>query len=599
MATLAMSPEEEERDRLERVGALGMVAGGARGRSARPGAGGGTGGTGPAGGAFVGLDKFAAANESSTQALGDKVVGSVGQAGTDARSALGQSVQDFDRDVGLKRVDFSTPLINRFYQDPSALAKDTEARTAFEKMRDASYTGPRLLEETGSFGNTVAKLGEAERTRELAGSDRGVSELSDKSVQGPRSSGGRSLDTALLLGDSTLRGRLNTARDDLGKLGGEYESASNAAAERGTQAAKTTDQTRTDTRQAITTAQNAFRDALDANVAQKRLESFYRAVNAQDALKGYNSTPGYVTQPMPQQGGLDPGLANLTPADIAALQALPPADLARLQQQRQQQLAQERANAPRAALPTTGVAGRYYAGNDPTQPEFRDGAVAGNVPEFIHNSGGEQMLPGFRDYVGRSLSRAPTAQELADLGITPQDWAELAPLAPVVPIAEASAMGTSNVNPYSFLEDYQSRIGDLSRFATIANPNVTIQRENLSSADDYARAGALEQLAGQELAQRILDPAQAGMAGTADLDLVSFDKAAANRARNDAIAALMERAGMHVAGNARSGSDSFLKQYGWSLNPLDPRFAAYSGAGVGGNVLAGLSERGERKAEGR
>lgn len=518
MAILAARPEDEEQVLRERMGALAPDAAG----GAAMGGGSGSrrfGNAGPAlptqrgGSPFVSFDKYVAANQGATQALGDKVVGQVNQAGTDARNALGQGVQAFNQAADAGEVRSDAGLLKRL-EDPFTLTTSMPDLQAFTRMRDASYTGPRALEERPEYEGISKALADARETSELAKSEGGLGELSDKVVTGQRTAGGRALDTNLLLTDQNLRGRLDSARQGLEGLAGEVETASKGAQERAAAAQKTTDATREQTRGALTSAQQAFEKQLDDKVERSRLEAFYRAVNAQNALRNYN-----------------PGLTN---------------------------------------LPTAGAAGRYYDANDPTQGGFRDAAIKGNVPEFIHGGSGQAALPGFEQYVGQNLSRAPTLQELADLGISPQQWAELAPLFPVVPLAQAAAMGTNNVNPYAFLEAYGQGIGDLSRFAHIDNPNATITRENLSSPDDYARAAALAQLAGPELAQFILDPAQAERAGTANLDLVNFDVAAANAARNAALGSLAQRAGVHVAGNARSGGDTFWKKFNTAMfDPLN------------------------------
>lgn len=556
MATLRdLSPEEQEQDEQRRMQGLGSLAGPSRNLAAgRPSSGPmGGGGIGPAGGGgFVGLDRYRAANESATTELGNKVVGSVEQSGADARTALGKASADFNAGVGAGEVRADSGLLSRLSSDPTRITGSTADLGRFTRMRDASYTGPRQLDEVESYGGAQEAIGKAAETRELSGTDQGVSQLSDRSVTGERTTGGRSFDTALLLGDPTLRGRLNTARDGLGTLEGERDAASQSAITRAGEAQQTTDATREQTRGALTSASTAFEQQLEQRLKLNRDEATARANAAQQQLAlGQNNT----------------------------------------------------------SLPTAGAAGRYYDSNDPTQGQYADRAAVGaaadpglerallaywatpegraaldarlqtpeglaqfaqgmnarNVPEFIHNTGGQQMLAGFNAFLPTRAGPAPGAQALADLGIAPQQWAALSNLAPVGELANAAAMGTSNVNPYAYVEDYESRVGDLGRFITRQDPNATINRENSASAGDYSRAAALEQLAGPELARRVLDPAQAGRAGTANLDLIDFDLGGAANARASALESLYNRTGAHVAGNARSGGNTFLKDFGVPL----------------------------------
>src|SRR5262245_568980 len=92
MASLQVRPEDEEQEQLERLGALGPQATGALSRPTR--FGGGTGAALPnqrGGSPFVGFDKYVAANQGATQALGQKVEGVVTGAGQTARDALGRA----------------------------------------------------------------------------------------------------------------------------------------------------------------------------------------------------------------------------------------------------------------------------------------------------------------------------------------------------------------------------------------------------------------------------------------------------------------------------------------------------------------------------
>lgn len=552
MATLReLSPEEQEQDEQRRQQGLTSLAGPSRNLSAgRPSsAGGGMGGIGPAGGGgFVGLDRYRAANESATSELGNKVVGSVEQSGADARSALGRASSDFNQNVNAGEVRADTGLLARLNSNPNSITGNANDLSRFTRMREASYGGPSTLEETTSFGAAQDALGKAEQTRELSGSDQGITQLSDQSVTGPRTTGGKSFDTALLLGDTSLRGRLNTAREGLGTLGGERDAASQAALTRAGEARTTTDATREQTQSALGSASTAFEAQLEERLKQQRDEATARA--------------------------------NATRQQLAATQSA-------------------------SLIPTAGAAGRYYPGNDPTQGAFTDrgGAQstqddvlaralqarwatpagmaelqallqqpeqaarftaamnARDVPEFIHNTGGQQQLPGFNAYLPTRAGPQPGAQALGDLGLRPEQLAQLRDLAPVSEMANASAFGTSNVNPYSFLEDYETRVGDLGRFISARDPNAELVRENTATSGDYSRAAALEQLAGPALARRVLDPAQAARAGTGSLDLVDFDLAGAQNARAQALEALARRTDATIRGNARSGGDTFLKKY--------------------------------------
>lgn len=556
MASLMMSPEDEERDLEERLSilspnSLASSAPMTGGRPSRQGPLPGAGGLGArGGGGFVGLDQYAAANQGTTQQFGDRVVGSVEKAGSDARGAIGSAVSGFNSAVDQGEVRDDQALRSRLSSDAAGLSKDTPSAQRLKLMRDAVYSGPSTLEETSGFSGAQTALRSARDTGELASSDSGLAELSDKSVTGNRTAGGRSFDTQLLLGNQDLRGRLDTARTGIGALEGELDAASSQSQQRAQTARTTTDATRTATRGAIGDAQTEFERALDQRTAQLREQATNRSNAAAATLAGFR---------------------------------------------------------PAEALPTAGQSGRYYAGNDPTQPAYADrgaapagppvdpgfeqalqqywstpagraaldallatpegsaqfaqGMARRDVPEFIHRGAGQGMLPEFQRYLPTRVSAPPNLQALADLGIDQSDWAQFGDLTPVGMMAERSAIGTSNVNPYSFLEDYETRMGDLGRFMTRGDPNVEIDRGNAASVDDYARAQGLADLAGPQLSRRILDQSQASRAGTARTDLVGFDREGAYQAQADALNAIDRRAGAHVAGNARSGGTTWWEDY--------------------------------------
>jgi hypothetical protein len=526
---------------------------------------------------FIDLGRYSAANRGATDALGSKVEGQITGAGQAARGALQQGQQQFGNLVNQAEVR-DEGLINQIGLDPTRITADAQKKAQLARQRDAVYRGPQSLEETESYGGIAKSIADARDVGELAKTSSGVTQLANKAVQGSRTRGGAALDTNLLLGDQGLRGRLDTARAGLDTLDSELRGASQSAQERAKQAQQTTAQTRENTRGALVSAQDALQKALDERVQQKRLEAFYGAVTAQNALRGYLDAPlkGIDTatidhanagtqikrdDPNVTPDQLDPELHKLTPQDIAALQALSPADQQRLMRAR----ADQRIAQATKGLPTAGVAGRHYDNNDPTKGGFKDAAIAGNAPEFIHGGSGQAALPGFEKYLQtHQAAKAPTPDVLRNLGLSDEDWRNFAPTTPLAELARAAATGTNNVNPYSFLEQFGGEVGDLSRFINVDNPNVTIDRGNTASAADYDRAGALNELAA-EFGVDILDQGQRGRAGTANTDIVDFDVRGAEAARNAAYDKLLDRVGTHIQGNARSGGDSFLKKYGVSI----------------------------------
>lgn len=540
---------------------------------------------------FVSLDQYANANQDATSRLGNKVFGDVQEAGAQASRLLSGAANSLYSQIGNSAVKSDPGLLNQLQSDPTKIQGADRDRLA--AMRDAQYKGPSgAIEDTADYGNISAALQNAKQKSELSKTTTGVNELSKQFVQGARTSGGARLDSQLLGRDTTTLNNLANVRSGIDTLDPQLQTASRQGLALAGQARAETDKTRETTRGALTSAQDALEKALEENKTRKQQAAFYDAVRAQNALKSYNdpalkgidtatvqnATNGLSIRPgdnvTPDQ--LDPGLHKLTPQDIAALQALPLADQQRLMQAR----ADQRIAGATTGLPTAGAQGRYYENNDPTRGSYQDTSIAGNAPEFIHGGSGGAALPGFEQYLGSHGAAAPSADVLRSLGLTQQQWSELAPLFPVGEYAHAAAFGTQNVNPYSFLEQYGQGVGDLSRFLNVSDPNQAITRGNAASTADFDRAEALRSLSG-DLGRQILDPSQRAQAGTAPSNLLNFDLAGANKARDAALEQLAQRAGTHIAGNARSGGDTLIKKIG--ANPIQNPSQILSGVAGGLN----------------
>ena len=119
------------------------------------------------------------------------------------------------------------------------------------------------------------------------------------------------------------------------------------------------------------------------------------------------------------------------------------------------------------------------------------------------------------------LTDAPTAQALADLGLTPEDWEKIN--------AGVTKYEQANLKP----KDYGFRIGKkfhspasfdtetLGDFVNELSPEAGITRSNVASPQDFARYAALNELAGE--AGTFLDPSQQALAGTAPQELTDLD----------------------------------------------------------------------------
>ena len=188
------------------------------------------------------------------------------------------------------------------------------------------------------------------------------------------------------------------------------------------------------------------------------------------------------------------------------------------------------------------------------------------APVTTKDARGEAAIKKFKQsYVDRAANyKAPGQEILETLGLTPEEYSELVnPVETVRRAGVKAAMGTKNVDPYGYEKTYQNRLGDTNRFLTERNAEAEIGRGNLASAADYDRLAALNALSGEQ--DFFLNPAERGRAGTANLDLLDLDTEGLGKAQDYARNEVLKRAGEQIGINARSGSDSFLKEHGLSL----------------------------------
>lgn len=149
------------------------------------------------------------------------------------------------------------------------------------------------------------------------------------------------------------------------------------------------------------------------------------------------------------------------------------------------------------------------------------------------------------DAIGQSKAQAEQTDQLLKSGATPNDdqlgllginrdqWNQLTG-------DRSYLQETYGVNPYS----------DLSTYATVKDPSTQINAQNIASADDYARYGALNQLMDTQNTF-LSDPTKAG---TANLDSLDFNYGGASGDIKNSIALEKSQAAQRAA-DAKAAAD--------------------------------------------
>lgn len=290
MAFLPQQDEEKDKKLTEEQGAApGVQTSAPTGTldpTVSPAAGGPAAGGGDSGGgAFSNITSYIAKNRPASQRLADQVGTYVQGKGQAARDTLGQQTGMFNNAVASKETQNDAGLQNQILTNPTGLSADQNAKV--KSMRDASYTGPKSLEETDFYQPVSQAFGAANTARTQLGSTGGRQELL-ASVSDPtkRLSKGRlTLDEALLSADPNARGTLGTAKNSLSDLDKRLSDASAAAQARAKQAADTTAATQAATRSTLGTARTNFEGDLNGRLSAAQAEALKRQNAAAASLE--------------------------------------------------------------------------------------------------------------------------------------------------------------------------------------------------------------------------------------------------------------------------------------------------------------------------
>lgn len=246
----AVNKEDNIKQQQEQLGP--QKLGGAQG--AIVGAGGGVGTARPTqSGRFVNLQSYLKANK--PQDMAEKVVGKTEQEAGKTISNIKQAGQEFGKQVGQFQQGISSAAQQAQEQikaDPSSVSNLQE----FQRVRDASYTGPQKLQAEEQLKSGISRLAE---TGKMAGSEAGRTQLLRQTYapQANYSRGQAGLDQALLQMNPQNLARLK-ALQGIAATGQRELNAQQAEAIRGVQGAQ----------QAALQAQQGVRGTLESE-AQK------------------------------------------------------------------------------------------------------------------------------------------------------------------------------------------------------------------------------------------------------------------------------------------------------------------------------------------
>lgn len=196
-----------------------------------------------ASGSFTNLQRYLDENRAGAIALGEKVAGSVRQAGEEAKTASEDLSRRGSESIESGRVK-QTSVLDEAAQNPDLVAKDAQKRAEFLRERDASYSGPAGLEDVEGYDTTQAKLKAAQDKINLAGTEEGRMNLLRGISQSNQGKGKEQLDQFLLTGNPESANAIQHAGDPYKNLSDYLTAQSDEARKKAAEAAAETDATR-------------------------------------------------------------------------------------------------------------------------------------------------------------------------------------------------------------------------------------------------------------------------------------------------------------------------------------------------------------------
>ena len=171
-----------------------------------------TGSTSPT--TFAGIQDYVNANKQQTAKLANDVGGMVTGYGTEARNALAQGQEKFNKDVQDNTVNLDERVFNQAQQDATQVANNQQDLQTFQNMRDAEYKGPASLESSQYYQPINQAFNTANTASENTQTDAGQRTLLGQLQQKQRgkiNQGALDFNAALLQGDLDARAILYQA----------------------------------------------------------------------------------------------------------------------------------------------------------------------------------------------------------------------------------------------------------------------------------------------------------------------------------------------------------------------------------------------------
>lgn len=250
---------------------------------------------------FVNLQKYLQVNQDQTGDLANKVANPIESQAESAKDKATQAKGSFQQQVQEKTVTAPT-FLNQLgagadyssggsqglqFQPAGAAGLTDEQKNEIKQKREASYSGPGSIEETGLLDDAYGEQAQAQERAQLSESNSGRYSLLKDLVGNPNYKTGQTrLDQALLSGSSGAQERLGRAREKVGEVPASIQEKAAEANASVDPARRQTDQTRNTVNQSLNDAVAAYMARLQSDAAEKSRYDGIRNQQVLGALSG-------------------------------------------------------------------------------------------------------------------------------------------------------------------------------------------------------------------------------------------------------------------------------------------------------------------------
>lgn len=236
-------------------------------------------------GNFVGIKTYLDANKNQASKLGDQASGVINTSAQGARNAVGGLNTAFNNAAGAPTV-FNPDAVQKVGQGAEKLTP--EERAQIKSQYNAQYSGPMDLTDTslmGQYTDAQKKLSTAKTNVESSGTEQGrkglIGQINDK----PRTAGIDNFDNVLLQSGTGREKLANAATTNKDVTEDVLGAANQTAAQKAAANKAAADKARTETQNAVGTANTQFTSQFDPNNQQSKLaQAIAKALQANNSV---------------------------------------------------------------------------------------------------------------------------------------------------------------------------------------------------------------------------------------------------------------------------------------------------------------------------